>query len=258
MDMFRRLGRSLRRRMNEDIYRRSYESHALRDATDEAVGYGSYDLIGKMQLAFLRDQGLQLQDTLLDFGCGNGRLAIHAIPYLSSGKYVGTDVSRTFIGRAQERTRSIVAASGCKVTWSVQTTPAFPLEQGTVDMICAWSVFTHLEHEDTFRYLEAALPLVRPGGKFIFSCLPLALEYAKAVFRDQASMNFARRWSSVRSIATSVDFMSDIARLAGWEVLQWYAGDEANIYVDGQGHPMGQSMCVLARARAAIENKIAT
>jgi hypothetical protein len=41
--------------------------------------------------------------------------------------------------------------------------------------------------------------------------------------------------------------MEEIARLAGWTPLRWYAGDEANIGLtnDGKKYALGQASCVL-------------
>jgi hypothetical protein len=66
-------------------------------------------------------------------------------------------------------------------------------------------------------------------------CLPLELAAARKVLRQQASLEFGRRWSRVRSVVTSRDLMSGLAELAGWKVLLWYAGDEASSKSPGLG-----------------------
>jgi len=75
-------------------------------------------------------------------------------------------------------------------------------------MICAFSVFTPVEHEDSYRYLASARRVVRPGGHFVFSCWPMGVEGAKDLFLDQARSDFAERWSSVRNVTTSEDYMT--------------------------------------------------
>jgi SAM-dependent methyltransferase len=235
-----------RRVFNRNIYQSLYEAHAVVTSEDQAVGSGDYDLVGRIELALLRQEGLAPHHTLLDFGCGNGRLAVHAIPYLTQGRYIGVDISPRLIQQARRRVAQQCGSASCAVSWQVQTTPHYQVSPGTVDMLCAFSVFTHMEHEDSFLYLAHALPITRPGGKFVFSCLPLSLKAAQAVFHEQAAVDFALRWSQVRNVVTSTDLMSQIARLAGWEVGRWYAGDEANIRDEtGQAHCLGQSSCVL-------------
>ncbi len=68
--------------LGNDTYEKLYEAQAQAVRVDEAIGVGPYDLIGQIELDILVMEGLQPEHTLLDFGCGNGRLAVHAIPLL--------------------------------------------------------------------------------------------------------------------------------------------------------------------------------
>jgi SAM-dependent methyltransferase len=47
-----------------------------------------------------------------------------------------------------------------------------PLLDASADVICAFSVFTHMEHEDSWRFLADALRVIRLGGHFVFSMSP--------------------------------------------------------------------------------------
>jgi SAM-dependent methyltransferase len=229
-----------------NVYERLYETHAQGDVSDEAVGGGDFETIGRVELDLLLMEGLKPTDTLVDFGCGTGRLAVQAIPMLSGGSYIGIDISDTFLSRANTRIQEAVPAPPCRVRWMKQTTPTFPLGDQSADMICAFSVFTHMEHEDSYRYLKDARRVIRPSGCFIFSCLPMNLADAKQVFVEQANEDIRERWSGVRNVTTSVDLMEEIARLAGWRPARWYAGDENNIGSPGKDkRALGQSSCVL-------------
>lgn len=246
MKIVHKIARRVRRLFNQNIYQTLYEEHAALHPEDTSVGAGDYDMLGQIELALLRQEGLLPHHTLVDFGCGNGRLAVHAIPYLSDGKYIGIDISSKLLNEAQKRIDSIATKSSCKVVWQVQTTPEFKVEAATVDMICAFSVFTHMEHEDSFNYLCSTLPIMKPNGKFIFSCLPLSMKGGRVEFLRQAKMDFSQRWTAVRNVATSVDMMSDIAKMAGWQVGRWYVGDENNINITAEKQAqLGQSSCVL-------------
>ena len=103
-----------------------------------------------------------------------------------------------------------------------------------------------MEHEDTYNYLKSARTIMRPKGKFIYSCLPITMTASKHVFNEEAKLSLDGRWGKVRSVVTSVDFMTEISKLAGWNVLKWYEGEERNIALPG-GEPraLGQSSCVL-------------
>jgi SAM-dependent methyltransferase len=234
-------------------YEAPWEAIGAQFHEDESIGPGDFDLVGRIEFGLLLMEGLRPTDTLLDFGCGTGRLAVHAIPALAGGRYVGIDISQAMLDRARQRIARRSPVPPCEVSWVKLTTPAFPLEAGSVDMLCAFSVFTHMEHEDTYRYLKDALRIVRPGGRFVLSCLPMNLAFAQDIFLASAARDFRARWSNTRNVTTSVELMDAIARLAGWVPIRWYPGDARNIRAAGgvESYALGQSGCVLEAPRAA-------
>lgn len=251
MRILHRVARRLRRWVNHDLYRKVYEAQAALHPGPEAVGAGPYDLIGRIELDLLRAEGLQPHHTLLDLGCGNGRLAVHAVPYLATGSYVGVDISTRLLAQARRRVAGLTGG-GCRVTWQHQAGRTLALPDASVDVMCAFSVFTHTEHEDAYQYLVEARRVVRPAGRVVFSCLSLDLAAARDVFREQAALDIGTRWAQVRNVVTTRELMATVAGLAGWQVVQWYAGDEGNIVgADGRPNALGQSSCVLARHDAA-------
>jgi len=235
------------RRVGNNTYEKLYDSYARTDTSDDVVGTGDFDLIGRIELNLLQMEGLQPDHTLVDLGCGVGRLAVHVIPTLVGGSYIGTDISQTMLKRANARIKRVIPNPPCDVRWIKQTKPEFEIAENSVDMLCAFSVFTHMEHEDAYQYLKAALRIVKPQGRFIFSCIPLTLPLGKEVFLNSSGVDLKTRWMSIRNVATSIDYMEEIARLAGWTPLRWYAGDVANIgpMDDGRMLSLGQSSCVL-------------
>ncbi len=58
---------------------------------------------GPDQLQFLIGRGLKPTSTLLDFGCGVGRLTRYAVPYLDPGCYTGMDISTNVLIEARKR-----------------------------------------------------------------------------------------------------------------------------------------------------------
>jgi len=232
---------------NDNTYESLYEKLGKRYSDDDVIGVGGFDLIGRIELGVLLMEGLRPTDTFLDFGCGTGRLAVHAIPALAGGHYVGVDVSPSMLAKAQTRLSRVMAAPPCRISWVHQTTTRFPFDDHSVDVIGAFSVFTHIEHEDSYLYLKDALRVIKPRGRFVFSCLPMNLKSAHDVFLGEAAYDHRRRWQKVRNVTTSTELMTDIARLAGWNVLRWYAGDQSNIKLPDreEWHALGQSTCVL-------------
>lgn len=70
----------------------------------EIIG-GLWDEVGRLQLDFLRRQGLEPHHTLLDIGCGSGRFAVKAVPYLEPNHYFGIDLSPSLLVRSTRRAR---------------------------------------------------------------------------------------------------------------------------------------------------------
>jgi len=233
-------------RIGNNTYENLYESYAREVTAEQVVGHGDFDLAGRTQLALLQIEGLQPEHALVDLGCGIGRLAVHVIPTLVGGSYIGVDISETMLKRAKARIAQAVPNPPCLVTWIKQTTPHFTLPENSVDMMCAISVFTHMEPEDAYRYLKAALKVVKPGGRFIFSCTPLTTAIGKTIFLNSAKLDLKHRWKYVRNMTTSLDYMSEIARLAGWTPLRWYPPDaEIGRAINGETYSLDQALCVL-------------
>lgn len=213
-----------------------------------SIGGGDYDVMGVILLSALVDAGLRPAHTLVDFGCGTGRLARHVVPWLTNGTYVGIDISTTMLAQAQAQLADKIGTSGANVSWLHQTNEEFAIADHSVDMICAFSVFTHMEHEDTYRYLVAAKRIVAPGGCFVASVLTMDLPAAREVFVESASHPLADRWSRVRNITTTYELFASVAELAGWTVERWHLGSEESIPLLGdeqRGVAVGQSIAIL-------------
>ncbi len=232
-----------------DLYGALYEAHARAVPGDDAVGAGDFDRIGRIELGVLLMEGLSEGSTLVDLGCGTGRLAVHAVPCLSRGHYIGIDISPTMLERARSRLAAVVPRPLGRVSWLHQRTQTFALPDASADLVCAFSVFTHMEPEDCYLYLRDARRITRPEGRLVLSCLTMDLPAAREIFLASASVPFEARWRGVRSFTTSAAMMDAIAELAGWKPVRWYRGDEANIRLPRSDDTaaLGQSTLVLAR-----------
>ena len=234
------------------LYASRYEFHALRSSRAVSVGGANFDLIGALELGLLQQEGLVQGQALLDLGCGVGRLARHVIPVLGEGgRYVGSDISRLMLRDAKRVIGEDAPGDAvCSVEWLHQRRHRLPLEDESFDFVCAFSVFTHVEHEDALGQLRDAFRVTRPGGRMLFSCLPIELAGARDVFLRSAKNNVRARWLvGPRNVVTTREFMEWIAQLSGWKSLRWYDGETANIRhpSDGSLHALGQSTCVLER-----------
>jgi SAM-dependent methyltransferase len=116
---------------------------------------------------------------LLDWGCGAGRLAVGVRERFETGRiadYHGVDIQPELIEWAEAN----LAGPGYRFTlldvsnerYNPDGTPERTLgaEPGTVDVFYAYSVFSHMNDEDTPAYLRLIAEALAPGGKAFVTC----------------------------------------------------------------------------------------
>lgn len=145
-------------------------------AFSQAVG-GNFIASGKLQYSLLVHLGLEAKHYVVDVGCGSGRLAAQ-LAHVKGLRYIGTDVVPELLDHARKLTE--------RPDWQFILTDgvSIPAESGCADFICFFSVFTHLRHEESCKYLEEAKRVLRPGGLIVFSFLEFRIRSHWAVFEQ--------------------------------------------------------------------------
>src|SRR4051794_21774384 len=123
--------------------------------------------------------GLGDDDSLLDVGCGVGRLPIGLLEKTSfRGRYVGFDVSAKHVRWARRHLQPLAPEFKFRVV-DVQNarynpdgqvgidSTSFPVRSDAFDMACLFSVFTHFEAQDIAVYLRELHRALRPGGRVV-------------------------------------------------------------------------------------------
>jgi SAM-dependent methyltransferase len=218
------------------------------EALRQAVG-GEFIAIGKIERDLLIGLGLQSDHTVVDVGCGSGRLAFPLARFLTQGRYFGFDVVPELVEHAQTITQ--------RPDWTFQVTNGtqIPVPDETTDVVCFFSVFTHLMHEDTYRYLCEAKRVLRPGGKVVFSFLEFALSAHWNTFQlmventqpDHVHNQFISRdgiamWAQSLGLEVIAIHDGDKPHIALTESVQWDNG----MVTESQGN-LGQSVAVLTK-----------
>ncbi len=139
--------------------------HPLPEAMSLAVG-GSYEVFSVILAEVLVQNGLSDGMMLVDLGCGSGRAATGVAKRVQID-YLGTDV----VGQLLK-----YAASVCPKHYRFvcHQQLSIPAPDASADMVSAFSLFTHLLHEETFIYLQDAFRILKPGGKVVMSFLEFA------------------------------------------------------------------------------------
>jgi ubiquinone/menaquinone biosynthesis C-methylase UbiE len=81
--------------------------------------------------------------------------------------YLGIDIVQSLLDYAKTR-------SPAHFRFLLNHTLHIPAPDASVDMVGAFSVFTHLLHAETFLYIEDIRRVLRPGGRLVFSFLEFA------------------------------------------------------------------------------------
>lgn len=186
--------------MEDDGFRQQYrdlvKSYTERFPLDYAMALavgGEFEATGILERQLLIQYGLRPDDYLIDVGSGSGRLAKALAEYLR-GKYLGVDVVPDLI----EYARRIAG----RPEWRFELAQGFriPEQDAQADVVCFFSVFTHLLHEHSYVYLQEAKRVLKPGGKVVLSFLEFANPLHWPVFEQSIQA------ASVPS--TLVQFMS--------------------------------------------------
>jgi SAM-dependent methyltransferase len=135
------------------------------EAMAVAVG-GDYENTGKIEAAAVRHLGLRDGMSLIDLGCGSGRLA-WALGQTMRIDYLGIDIVEALLAYARTK-------SPRTYRFLLNRSLNIPAPDTSADMVAAFSVFTHLLHAETFLYMEDIKRVLRPGGRLVFSFLEFA------------------------------------------------------------------------------------
>jgi SAM-dependent methyltransferase len=136
---------------------------------------------GQVYLKTLIKAGqLKPHETILDVGCGIGRIAAPLTQYLTSGRYEGFDVVPQGIDWCRQRItpkyphfnfqladlyNKFYNPSGSQPAATYQ----FPYSEETFDLVFLASVFTHLVPTDVENYLKEVRRVLKTGGRCLIS-----------------------------------------------------------------------------------------
>ena len=234
-----------------DYVERLKREHGHERAMEAAIGR-HFDPVGEILRAFLIQNGLLPQHCLVDVGCGAGRLAKHLANYVTGG-YLGTDVVPDLVDHAR-----LLAG---RPEWRFETVGdiVIPEQDASADFVVFFSVFTHLAHVDSYRYLAEAARVARPGGRIVFTFLEFAVDRHWAFF--ETALDAVRAEAEPAIVFLSRDAIEAWVAHLPVAIEAMHAGDEAHValpnpieFPDGLRFermatlgPIGQSACILRR-----------
>ena len=221
--------------------------YPLDEAMKRSVG-GEFEAIGILERELLIQSGLGKDGYVIDVGCGSGRLAKPLSEYLT-GRYLGIDIVPEMVDYARQLVQ--------RPDWRFEVAKglSIPERDGTADMVCFFSVFTHLLHEQTYVYLREAKRVLKPDGRIVFSFLEFAVPSHWVPF--ELSVNEKTPERNPLNMFISRDAIKAWAAHLGLAIVLLRGGEQQFIalprpvtFENGrvlkERGALGQSVCVLA------------
>lgn len=128
-----------------------------------------------------------------------------------------------------------------------------PERDGRADVVCFFSVFTHLRHEETYLYLQEAKRVLKPTGKIIFSFLEFPNPHHWQVFENNMDsvakdkpLNQFMSLDAIKIWAYHLEMQIVSLNRAGKVALsQEFQLEDGHVLKDSA--MLGQSVCVISK-----------
>jgi SAM-dependent methyltransferase len=208
---------------------------------------GDFDVFGQIEYDLLRALGLREDYSVVDVGCGCGRLAFYLREF-TRAKYTGIDVIPELVAYAKRM------AGRADWDFLVGDGAAIPGDVAPADFVCFFSVLTHLSHEDGFLYLREACRVLKPGGILVFSFLDFAVHEHWTPFQgsianrddERVMVQYLNRdtvvsWASHLGLGVCAVIDGDRLRIPISAPLRWQGQ-----LVQAESMALGQSVAVLS------------
>ena len=167
------------------------------------VGGGHFSLIGNEFLGYFRELcDLKPDESVLDIGCGIGRMAIPLTKYLDgAGKYEGFDIVRSGIDWCTENISSRYSNFHFRLADIYNSTynPSgkgaardfiFPFPGASFDFVFLTSVFTHMLPDDLDHYLSEISRVLKKQGRLLVTFYLLNGESSTLIRRGKSNIDF--------------------------------------------------------------------
>lgn len=211
-------------RLQNGILVRDDEEPALSEADEELmppeelmlVGRGDkkvFKQVGDRQVElFVEFAGLKPDESVLDAGCGVGRIAIPLTKYLSAeGRYEGFDVVPQGIEWCRYNItpkypnfrfqKADVYNRKYNPDGSYRASEyKFPYEDDSFDFVFLTSVFTHLLPEDTKNYLAEIARVLKSGGRCYITFFLLNEESVSLMGTEDSQHDFTHDYGEYRLV----------------------------------------------------------
>lgn len=205
--------------------------HPIDEAMSLAVG-GNWDGVGNLGRDLLIHCGLRDGMSVLDFGCGSGRIASKLSQKVQINSFVGVDVIPELLDYAK-------TVCPPNYVFKLNQSLKIPVEDGKFDFVYAFSVFTHLLQTEIILYTHDIFQKLKPGGLFLFSFLEMDKHWA--MLEGDAIRHLTHGQPTPHlNMYLSRNQIEEFATRLGFKVSRF-------IEPDGDAYSIGQSIVLLKK-----------
>lgn len=163
--------------------------------------------------------------TLLDWGCGPGRVLRHLTDFLPTGSVaIGADYNPTYVAWCQENLPHIIALEH-------GIDPPLPLQAASCDGVFGLSILTHLHAEKQQQWLRELYRITKPGGLAILTTHGVRFRHKlsrseQAIF-DRGELVVREQGREGHRVFASFQpktWMETELLKAGWKLAGWISG----------------------------------
>ncbi len=197
--------------------------------------------------------GLSAESSLLDWGCGAGRLAVGVKARLGAVReYHGVDVQPALIEwdrahLADPATHfTLVDVANARYNPGGERAAVIPATDRSVDVFYAYSVWSHLDAADAAAYLRELARVLAPSGAAMLTCF---VEDDVPAWQENPAGYGPLAWEGALHCARfERRFFESLIAAAGLAVVRFEYGGETD----------GQSLYVVRRSAGAAASAAAT
>ncbi|MEM0955560.1 MAG: methyltransferase domain-containing protein [Pseudomonadota bacterium] len=225
-----------------DTARGNYKDtwNAVSDNVSEAkisvAGYtdeSEFERTSRFTLQVLQQSvGVNADDTILEIGCGVGRMA-HTLAPLCQ-RWIGADVSENMLAHARSRTADLGNVDYRPLNgWDLAG-----IENDSLDMVYCTVVFMHLDEWDRFNYICEAMRVLRPGGRlYVDNYNLLSQEGWDFFMKNMLDYHPLQRPANISKSSTPQE-LAHFLVMAGFEDVKHHS-DDTDMWVYAWGRKPG-------------------
>jgi SAM-dependent methyltransferase len=192
---------------------------------------------GDKHVAILDRIGLKDGDAIYDLACGSGRTAMALKRRGWSGHYRGADIIPELIEYAQEQSPNY--------QFFVHHDFSINAPDATLDIIYAWSLYTHLHLEEIYLYSKDCHRALKDGGIFVFSFLTLNNAGHRALFKSRAmTIGTGVANAHLDTFLDKETIVTVLVDMLGFTLLEFIDADDATATPSGG---FGQALAVFRK-----------